>query len=157
MIRHPAPGQFQRFLACYLCKISIILIAIYAYPTRTNSQINALKSCISPSQVVSADLHGLWRAQFDGLAQGATLLLERHTELADSLQGGVNRDGQKTQAAGDIDQGVFSLEESADGKTVSATWQGELVHASCGQEIRGIWTPAQGEARRFVLRKQGGW
>ena len=91
------------------------------------------------------------------MAEGATLLLEKHSELAGSVQGGVNRDGDKTLAAGDVDLGHFTLEESADGKTVTATWQGELVDASCGQEIRGVWTPVRGEARRFVLRKQGGW
>lgn len=135
----------------------MVLIANCAYYTRANAQNSQVVSCKTAIQTVSADLHGLWRAQFDGLTQGATLLFEKHSELADSVQGGVNRNGQTTQSAGDIDQGVLTLEESTDGKTVTATWHGEVVDASCGQEIRGSWTPAQGEARRFVLRKQGGW
>lgn len=137
--------------------IAVFLTAACAIPLKAYSQNSGVQQCPNAVDTSSAHLHGLWRAQFDGLAQGATVLLEKHSELADSVQGGITRDGGKTLVAGDVDQGNFTLEESADGKTVSATWQGEVVDTSCGQEIRGVWTPVQAEARRFVLRKQGGW
>lgn len=114
--------------------------------------------CAAPADVTPQHLYGLWRAQFDGLAQGATLLLEKHRELSGSFSGAINRDGDKAQLAGDVDEGEFTMEESVDGTRIAATWTGAVVAASCGREIRGSWQRAQDSAPRgFVLRKQAGW
>lgn len=115
----------------------------------------ATPACPSPAEVHQEHLLGLWRVEFEGLAQGATLLLEQHPELADSVRGGINRDGERAQVAGDVDDGEFTLEESVNGINISATWQGEVTDGTCGREIRGTWQ-AQGEprSRNFVLRKQ---
>ena len=37
---------------------------------------------------------------------------------------------------GDVDDGQLTLEESLDGKRISATWVGEVVEGSCAREIR---------------------
>lgn len=42
--------------------------------------------CPTGSEVTQRHLLGLWRATFDGLPQGATVLLERHSELADGVR-----------------------------------------------------------------------
>jgi hypothetical protein len=101
---------------------------------------------------------GLWRAEFEGLAQGATLLLEKNAQFADTFSGAVNRNGEQARVAGDVDQGEFTLEESSDGVRITATWIGDVVEGSCGREIRGTWQ-ASGDklARPFVLRKLPGW
>jgi hypothetical protein len=104
--------------------------------------------------VRTSDLFGLWHATFEGLAQGATLLLEKHPEDADSVSGGINRNGERGLVAGELENGEFNLEESADGTHIFATWVGEIVAGSCGREIRGTWTrdgAASGYA--FVLKK----
>lgn len=99
-------------------------------------------------------LYGLWRAEFTGLAQGATLLFEKHAELSGSVSGAINRDGARALIAGDVDNGEFTLEESDDGVHISATWLGTVVESSCGQEIRGSWSHASNERTfPFVLRK----
>ena len=114
----------------------------------------------SPACPASAEVHhehllGLWRAEFEGLAQGATLLLEKHPELADSVRGAINRDGARAEVAGDVDEGEFTLEESVNGINISATWQGAVTEGSCGREIRGTWqAESDRRARNFVLRKQ---
>ena len=112
-------------------------------------------ACPKAGEVTQRHLLGLWRAEFEGQAQGATLLLEKHPELAESVRGGINRDGERGEVAGDVDDGEFTLEESANGINISATWLGDVVEGSCGREIRGTW---QGEGERrahdFVLRKQ---
>lgn len=41
--------------------------------------------------------------------------------------------------AGDLDQGVLLLEESADRVSISGTWNGEMVKGSCGEVFQGIW------------------
>jgi len=104
-------------------------------------------------------LYGLWRAEFDNAAvPGATLLLEKHPEFPESVRGGINRDGVKGLVAGDVENGEFALDESADGIKIAATWVGNVVENSCGKEIRGTWTAAIGKPEyRFVLRKVPGW
>ncbi|MES2482875.1 MAG: hypothetical protein V4609_12825 [Pseudomonadota bacterium] len=103
-------------------------------------------------------LYGLWRAEFSGQAQGATLLFEKHPEFAESVRGGINRDGVRGQVAGDVDKGEFSLDESADGISIAATWSGTVVENSCGKEIRGRWKSASGNTEYgFILRKVPGW
>lgn len=111
--------------------------------------------CPPPADVTPAHLLGLWHAEFDGLPQGATLLLERHPTYAQSLRGGINRNGERGLVAADIEDGALTLEESADGRRIDATWLGEVVEGSCGREIRGTWQARDGAAvRAFVLRKR---
>ena len=111
-------------------------------------------ACPKAGEVTLRHLLGLWRAEFEGQAQGATLLLEKHPELAESVRGGINRDGERGEVAGDVDDGEFTLEESANGINISATWLGDVVEGSCGREIRGTWQAEGGRrALSFVLRK----
>lgn len=115
----------------------------------------AQTACPHASEVRQADLVGLWRAEFDGQGHAGTLLLEKHAIYSESISGFINRDGQRSQLAGDVEDGEFTLEESADGKRIAATWIGEVVEGSCGREIRGTWS-AEGnpQVRPFILRKQ---
>lgn len=111
--------------------------------------------CPKAQDVEPRQLAGLWRAEFEGLRRGATLLLEPHRDYAGSLSGEVNRDGERAKVAADLDDGDFTLEESSDGVHIAATWLGDLVEGSCGNEIRGSWEPAKGTARAFVMRRAG--
>jgi hypothetical protein len=130
---------------------------MWAYGQIPSHQITKT-ACPAPAEVLPVQLYGLWRAEFDGAALTATVLFEKHPELADSVSGGVNRDGRKTLAAGDVDNGVFSLEESDNGQNITATWSGVVVEGSCGKEISGTWNNAiSNTSHRFVLRKQPGW
>ena len=111
-------------------------------------------ACPHASEVKQEHLLGLWRAEFEGKAQGATLLIEKHPMFALSLRGAINRNGERAQLAGDVEDGEVTLEESANGSNISAVWLGDVVEGSCGREIRGAWK-AEGDARQFqfVLRK----
>lgn len=114
----------------------------------------AQTDCPRSSEVAQSHLLGLWRAEFEGLSQGATLPLERHPNYTQSVSGAVNRDGARGRVAGDVEDGEFTLEESSDGVRISATWTGDVVDGSCGREIRGTWQAAAGAAARpFILRK----
>ena len=112
-------------------------------------------ACPKAAETTHRHLIGLWHARFEGLAQGATLLLEQHPELAESVRGAINRNGERAEVAGDVDDGEFTLEESANGTNISATWTGDVVEGSCGREIRGTWR-AEGDPREvpFVLQKR---
>ena len=111
-------------------------------------------ACPLAQEVQAEQLYGLWRAEFAGQLPGATLLFEKHPELAGSVRGAVNRQSVQALVAGDVDDGEFTLEESHDGLRIAATWLGTVVPASCGQEIRGTWRPEPGQkAYPFVLKK----
>ena len=111
--------------------------------------------CPKPVDVTPVQLFGLWHAEVEGLPQGATLLFEKHPEYADSVTGGINRDGERGVVSGEIEDGEFSLEESADGVHIAATWIGEFVDGSCGREIRGTWQrDGETRSRPFVMKKR---
>ncbi|MGH8820783.1 MAG: hypothetical protein ACREWJ_05770 [Rhodoferax sp.] len=110
----------------------------------------------------NARLFGLWQAQVDAGAGGAprqaTLKLAQNPRFSESLGGTIVRDGAQAMVAGDIDNGAFTLEESSDGKSITATWAGHIVEGSCGREIRGTWkNVADQSTHDFVLRRQPSW
>jgi len=115
----------------------------------------AAPDCPKAAAVNAAHMLGLWRAEFErGPEPGATLLIERHPRYAESFSGAINRNGARSQLAGDVEDGEFTLEESADGVRISATWVGDVVEGSCGKEIRGMWEASDGANKRpFILRK----
>lgn len=126
----------------------------------------AAPACPPAVDTVVQQLYGLWRASFDAPPEPrqATLLFEKSSdpELADTVGGGISREGangtERAEVAGDVDKGEFTLEESADGRAISATWTGRVVEGSCGREIRGTWLSGDEKVERaFVLRKQPGW
>ncbi len=129
-----------------------LVVTIFGWPAGAAAQAPA---CPQAGEVRAQHLLGMWRAEFEGLPRGATLLLENHPELAGSVRGAINRDGERALLAGDVDDGDFNLEESANGTNISAVWLGDVVEGSCGREVRGSWK-AEGDSRQyqFVLRKQ---
>lgn len=124
-------------------------------PAASASRSQPAATCPNAQDVEALQLVGLWHAQFEGLPRGATLLLEPHREYAGSLSGAIDRDGERGKVAADLDDDGFTLEESSDGVHIAATWLGDVVEGSCGNEIRGSWEPAKGTARAFVMRRAG--
>lgn len=110
--------------------------------------------CPPADEVSQAHLLGTWQASIDGLAP-FTLALVKHPEFAGTVRGRLQRGGQEVELAGDVDDGHLTLEESLNGRNISATWLGEVVEGSCGREIRGTWQ-AEGarEPHPFVLQKR---
>jgi hypothetical protein len=114
--------------------------------------------CPAPTEVSALHLYGTWQAQWDGGDTPATLTLGRNAEHPDGLRGSLRRGTVQALVAGDVDAGDFTLEESTDGRSISATWTGRVMTDSCGKEIRGRWANATGTTERgFVLRKLPGW
>lgn len=118
-------------------------------------------ACPAATEVTSLHLYGLWAARIDqaGAApRQATVLFERSRDYIDGLAGAISRDGSKSLVAGDVDDGVFTLEESADGRTIDGIWQGRVVEGSCGKLITGQWRRAgSSQQQAFELRKHEGW
>jgi hypothetical protein len=127
----------------------LLLLALCAAPAW------AQERCPHASEVAQSHMLGLWRAELQGAGHVGTLLLEKHPLYAESFSGTINRNGERRPVAGDVEDGEFTLEESADGTRISATWIGEVVEGSCGREVRGTWTiDGEKSGRAFILRKQ---
>jgi hypothetical protein len=132
----------------------VLAMAASGLACAQNAGPSAAVACPKAHEATHAHLLGMWRAEFDGLSQGATLLLEKHPELGESVRGRINRNGVRAEVAGDVDEGEFTLEESENGVNISATWMGDVVEGSCGREIRGTWQAERGgRFHTFVLRK----
>jgi hypothetical protein len=115
---------------------------------------SAQAPCPPADEVTPRQLLGTWQAQMQGEWDTATVTLERHPDYAESFRGTVDRAGHQSHVVGDLDDEGFTLEESADGTHIAATWLGEVVEGSCGREIRGTWTrDGQTAGRAFVLRR----
>ena len=96
--------------------------------------------CPADNAVTQRHLLGLWRATFDGLTQGATLLLERHPEFADSVRGAIHRDGDKAPASGPScpSRPAEALPEiGLDFKSLSITVPGMRLACRCSSKIAG--------------------
>jgi hypothetical protein len=116
-------------------------------------------ACPANADLTVRDLMGSWRAEFPASASpGAHLVLERNPDWPDSLAGRIRHEGHEARLAGDLEDGTFTLEESADGVRIDAVWVGQLVEGRCGREIRGSRRAGGQEAGRdFVLRRVTGW
>ena len=105
-------------------------------------------------------LYGRWDAHFDGLPAVAAVQLGKHPDY-DGVRGTITRHGANpakaavAQLAGDVDdEGALSIDESQDGRAISAVWSGKLQAGSCGREFRGTWRNAADESTHpFVLSK----
>ncbi len=131
-------------------------------------------TCTQPADMAPAQLYGLWQLSLWPQAGGSesapastgAVLFERHPEYPGSVRGHLKRSAtgndRQAQVSGDVTQGEFNLDESADGVVMDAVWEGQVTPTGCAQELRGIRRPAQGSKTQdpvmnFVLRKAPGW
>lgn len=144
---------------------TLFLIATIACLTSVSAQNNpepaktpSVSACPTAQEMEQQHLQGVWRAELTGSAastEAVLLRLGQHPEMAGSVRGTAQRGSTTSQVAGDVHQGDLALEESSDGKRISATWIGAVVDGSCGQEMRGTWHRVDPETSLpFVLRKQ---
>ena len=144
--------------------ITLFLIAASAGGISARAEnhlkISADAACPTAAQMDQRQLQGVWHTDLPGHGGVTVLRLGQHPELAGSVRGTLERAGQTAQVVGDVHQGELTLEESLDGKRISATWLGDVVEGQCGKEIRGQWSEnaAADDALEvsvpFVLRKQ---
>lgn len=138
--------------------IAIFIIAAYACASSARGQngINSPAPCPAAVDTGQAQLLGRWRAELPGRSAPVLLQLTPHPLLRESVHGTLQRDGSMVLLSGDVDQGQLTLEESTDGKHISANWLGTVQDGSCGKEIRGTWNSdtAPPTGIPFVLRKQ---
>ncbi len=165
-----------------LCVGLLMLFSLNTSIAQTKPQTASpapVKTCLTAQQVKTEDLYGQWTVEFTlpprGLPAKATLQLQRHAEYSESLAGTLLRDfiaspgGQVTshspraQVAGDLEGGLFMLDESSNGTNLTAGWDGKVVEGSCGAVIQGVWKDLSSDAPPdaadvpFTMRQTSGW
>ena len=148
--------------ASLLAAINVYLTLAYGKNDAKNGIQSTTENCPAPDEVTALHLYGTWQASWSDLNGGATLTFGRNPNHPDGVGGIIRRDAglnpPEALVAGDVDNGAFTLEESIDGRAISATWSGSFADQACGKEIRGTWTDTATRIERaFVLRKQPGW
>ena len=159
-------------------QIAIFLVAACAcihWARAQNDTKNTSKTACPASKTIKAQqLYGIWQVSFTnppaGLPTKAVMLLEKHEEFSDSLAGIVSRDPvsasghvAKAALAGDVEDGFVILDESSNNISISGTWNGQLVEASCGREVKGVWKDTSASAVAdapdvaFTMVKRPGW
>jgi len=109
------------------------------------------------SEIPVETLYGRWEARFGSSAAVADVRLAPHPDYPGSVRGTIGRSGMDAQLSGDIDNdGFLILDESQDGRSISAVWSGEMQPGSCGKEFKGTWRNSSDDSTQpFVLRKTG--
>lgn len=103
----------------------------------------------------SSQLQGEWTASLAGQAAAAHLLLAPHPEWQGMVKGEIVRGSERHAMVGDVNNGTVTLEESANGTNISATWVGDVTEGSCTREIRGHYQEGDDAPQQpFVLRKR---
>lgn len=127
--------------------------------------------CVVPDEYEPARLYGLWQLTLwpeggspDRPSSSGAVLFERHPEYPGGVRGRLKRSGpgndREAIVSGDVTDGEFNLDESANGVDLDAVWTG--VPQACGNEFQGTRRPAEGRpsdeaALQFLLKKASGW
>ena len=153
----------------------LVALALCVGAPTVGAQTPPAVVCSPTDEMSTTQLYGLWHLtlwpQEGGSearpASSGALLFERHPEYPDSVRGSLKRStaGNDRQAlvSGDVSNGnEFNLDESADGVSMDAVWEGTVTASGCGQELRGVRRPAEGRGAgeavmNFVLKKAPGW
>ena len=157
-------------------RFTIILIALHAVFMPAISQ-NSLKNnapdastaprCIAAKDLQNTDLFGAWSLLLEGSGkeQITRLQLQRNPEFAESLAGSFMLSDKNFEVFGDVEDGAFELEESANGKDISAIWKGRVTEGSCGATLTIVGTRRvvdgnnnnsnNSDEQNFVMRRPG--
>ncbi len=144
-------------------KLPVLVASLLAVCAPAIAQGNHhLQDCPEHMAVPPAHLHGTWTLRWwawdsqpetDAPLSEGTVTLFQHPEYAHSVRGHLERQdtaGRSASAAlaGDLIDGVFKLDEAADGVHMSGVWEGAPVPGSCARSLMGTRWPAgeNGEA-----------
>lgn len=123
-------------------------------PAKATEKAADKAACPLNADMSDAQLLGEWTGSVEGLPQAVRLRLDTHPRWKGSVKGTIERAGASRPMVGDVADGEVTLEESADGQRITATWLGDVVEGSCAREIRGDYIEGEDAPRRpFVLRK----
>lgn len=152
--------------ALYALCCAALLAACAPMPSKapgSSAPRTAAGDCLVDAQSLPVQaLYGIWSARFEGIAGTARVVLERHPEyegVRGTISRGTGSASTVAQLAGDVgNDGLLTIDESQDGRSISGIWQGAPQAGACGREFRGMWrNTAEDRTHPFVLEKTGQW
>ena len=115
---------------------------------------NRSTACLAAEKVGQAELLGRWEVRFANRQDRGTVDFVVHPDFEGAVRGTVAYGDASGTVAGDVDEGVFAVDASSDGKNLTALWEGHVTAGSCGRKIEGIWTDSATNTKRpFVLQR----
>ena len=141
-LHRQACGRVLAFSACMLLSAcgSDQFLKQYEALASISTAVSSIY-CKEPVKALKAEqLHGSWTLTLTQANLSGQMRLSRHPEFSESLRGNLRYGPVEAIASGDLTSGKFELDESSDGKRLTATWSGQLTESACGDEIRGTWT-----------------
>lgn len=125
-------------------------------PTLAPPAHRGTAACPAAEKVGQADLLGRWEVRFANRPDRGTVDFVVHPDFEGAVRGTVAYGDASGTVAGDVDEGVFAVDASSDGKNLTALWEGHVTAGSCGRKIEGIWTDSATNTKRpFVLQRPG--
>ena len=150
---------------------ALAALAIALWLACVPAMAQAPAPCVVPDDFEPARLYGLWQLTLwpesgspERPSSRGAVLFERHPEYAGGVRGRLKRSGpgndREAIVSGDVADGEFNLDESANGVDLDAVWTG--VPQACGNEFQGTRRPAEGRPSdepplQFLLKKASGW
>jgi hypothetical protein len=149
-------------------RFTIIFIALCAVFIRTHGQnepknafLLSAPSCKAAVDFVNTDFFGPWVLELRSAGSTATqttrLTFKRNPEFAESLAGEFDWQGARIEVFGDIEAGNLELEESNNGKDISALWKGRIAEGSCGQAVSGTRRLLATQTEQSFVLRRAGW
>ena len=151
--------------------LSALALALWLSCGLAHAQSPAPTPCELPAEFEPARLYGLWQLTLwpeagspNRPSSTGAVLFERHPEYAGGVRGRLKRSGpgndREAIVSGDVADGEFNLDESANGVDLDAVWTG--APQACGNEFQGTRRPADGRpsdepTQQFLLKKAPGW
>jgi hypothetical protein len=159
-----------------MSRLPVLLLMMswaYCMPLVAHAQSTTDATCTVRDHVPPAELGGDWQAEFwdlggspERLREQGQLRLERHPEYTAGVRGPLLRGSggqmRSSQVSGDVSEGEFQLDESDDGKSISAVWSGQALDCAGRLVITGTRRPAAGvdapdPVLSFRLQRFAGW
>lgn len=135
---------------------TLLFIAASAFATGAWAQFDSgfTSTCPQDWQMTDKQLQGEWLSSVKGSDESIRIILGPHPEWEGNVKGSVSRSGSTHPMVGDVNQGLVTLEESADGSRITGTWLGEVTEGSCGTEIHGSYLKGESvPPHAFIMRK----
>ncbi|MEO7242954.1 MAG: hypothetical protein ABIW85_08570 [Variovorax sp.] len=151
--------------ACGAWRVSAIFVIglVWANYATAQPAADVGSNAEGPSPACAADagempvqaLYGIWQVRLGDI--DARVALFAHPEYEGSVRGRMTQGGRVAELAGDIDdEGTLTLDESANGRDISAVWSATFVAGGCGRLFEGTRRDAQSDTTQSVmLRKTG--
>jgi hypothetical protein len=150
--------RFQKTII-FIALCAGLMPAIAQNSLKIEVQQASNQRCLAAKELLNTDLFGAWSLLLEGAGRSSVTRLQmlRNPEFAESLAASFMLGEKKFELFGDIEEGALDLEETNNGKDITAIWKGRVVEGSCGQTIVGTRRNVADNAEQSFVMRRPGW